>query len=53
MKASTASEYTLVLDNRENPTILKYTTTTDALGAVITPGDYYFAVESRNIVGTS
>ena len=40
MKASTAADYTLVLDIGENPTIYDYTTTTDALGAVITPGNY-------------
>jgi len=53
MKASTDSSYTLVLDAGENPTIKSFTTTKTALGAVITPDDYQFAVKSRNLVGTS
>jgi hypothetical protein len=53
MKTQTDSDYILVQDGEENPTLMSFATTTDHLGNPITPDTYLFKVSARNWVGTS
>ena len=52
MKANDDTEYTLVQDGGEDPTLLTFTTEVDHKGDPIVPRSYLFVVSARNWVGT-
>lgn len=51
MKAQTDTTYTLVLNSKEDPTNLAFSTITDQNGNPIVPRTYEFAVSAFNWVG--
>jgi len=53
MKKLTDENFTLVLDGKENPNLLSFTTTIDHTGQPLTPDTYLFKIAALNWVGTS
>lgn len=53
MKDDSGTDYTLVQDGSEDPTLLRFTTRNALNGDPLTAGTYYFQISVSNKVGQS